>query len=369
MNSTPHPSAQLEPDHIALIRNAAPAAEQARQLLPGQLELIYQQQWFKVLTPKQYGGLQLDLNQEVRLIEALAWADGSLGWVITLCTGAGWFGGFLDPELAQEIFAQRDVCLAGSGAPTGTAEMNGDSYTINGTWKYASGALNTTHFTANCKITQQGNIITDERGEPLILSFVFPKQEVTVIPAWVYSGMVSTGSHSFEVKSVTIPAKRAFRINARFMKVTAPLYTYPFHQLAEATLAVNLSGMAIHFTDLCKEAFAKKQIDKNLNSLQISELNDILISSIKNLNVVREAFYHGLDNSWANYANNNQIQQQQNLQIVSRTSRQLAKKSIQVVDNLFPYCGLEAARTSSELNRVWRDIHTASQHSLLTFSV
>jgi hypothetical protein len=35
------------------------------------------------------------------------------------------------------------------------------------------------------------------------------------------------------------------------------------------------------------------------------------------------------------------------------------------VDTLFPYCGLYAAREDSEINRVWRDFHTASQHALL----
>ncbi|MFA9217817.1 MAG: hypothetical protein ACEQSK_12030, partial [Sphingomonadaceae bacterium] len=35
------------------------------------------------------------------------------------------------------------------------------------------------------------------------------------------------------------------------------------------------------------------------------------------------------------------------------------------VDELYPYCGLHAAREDSAFNRVWRDFHTASQHALL----
>jgi alkylation response protein AidB-like acyl-CoA dehydrogenase len=364
-----HPSIQLEPDQIDLIRKTAPIAEQARQLTPEQLELAYQQQWFKMLVPKQYGGLEMDLNNEVRLIEALAWADGSLGWVITLCTGAGWFGGFLDPQYAKQIFSDRTVCLAGSGAPTGTATETNDGYLINGTWKYASGALNTTHFTANCNIIQNGHLLLDENGEQLILPFVFEKEEVKVIPAWAYTGMVATGSHSFEVKNVHVPAKRAFKIDPHFIRINKPLYLYPFHQLAEATLAANISGMAIHFIDLCETAFADKRVSKKLNLSQAAELNDVLGWSIHRLNQTRNAFYEDLDRSWKNYANNEPAGQTENLQRVSSASRKLAKKSRQIVDELYPYCGLDAARTHSDLNRVWRDIHTASQHSLLTFSV
>lgn len=363
-----HPSNKLQPNWIELIRRTAPLAEQARQLLPEQLELIYQQHWFKMLVPKQYGGLGLALNEEVRLIEALAWADGSLGWLTTLCTGAGWFGGFLEPGFAKEIFADRTVCLAGSGTPTGTAAITNNGYTINGTWKYASGALNTTHFTANCNIIKNGEPVLDDAGQQLILPFVFTKQEVNVIPAWAYTGMVATGSHSFEVKNVDIPAQRAFKIDPAYAKVNEPLYIYPFRQLAEATLAVNMSGMAIHFIDLCRDTFAEKRISKNLNEAQVAELNDRLTWAINGLNETRTPFYEALDRSWLNFAEADTLNQQQDLQSVGSTSLKMAKTARQIVDELFPYCGLDAARTHSELNRVWRDIHTASQHSLFTFS-
>lgn len=369
MEITSHPSQLLHPDCITSIRDNAAAAEQARQLLPQQLELIYQQQWFKILTPKKYSGLELDLNQEVRLIEALAWADGSIGWVVTLCTGAGWFGGFLDPKLAKEIFADRSVCLAGSGAPTGTATPTKNGYLVNGSWRYASGALNTTHFTANCKIVENGEPVLKPDGEELIIPFVFKKNEVNVLPAWSYTGMVATGSHSFEVNNVEVAVNRTFKIDPEFRLVDKPLYTYPFHQLAEATLAVNISGMAIHFIDLCKIIFAQKQRNKNLNELQIKELNDLLDWSIYRMNEVRTAFYEAVDKSWLNYADTNDLDKNENLQAVSFTSRKLAKKARQIVDELYYYCGLEAARTTSEINRVWRDVHTASQHSLLTFEV
>ena len=34
---------------------------------------------------------------------------------------------------------------------------------------------------------------------------------------------------------------------------------------------------------------------------------------------------------------------------------------------LYPFSGLEAAKTHTELNRVWRDFNTVSQHALLIF--
>jgi alkylation response protein AidB-like acyl-CoA dehydrogenase len=366
MDMTAHPSAQLQPEWTATIRGHAAAAEKAGKLLPEQLDVAYKQQWFKMLTPAVYGGMELSLPNEVRLIEAISWADGSMGWAITLCTGAGWFGGFLNSELSAAIFADEKVCLAGSGAPTGTATITANGYLVNGTWKYASGALHATHFTTNCIICDDNGPVLDVEGKQTVKSFLFKASEVTVLPAWNYTGMMATGSHSFEIKNVLVPAERTFIINQKFATIDNPLYTYPFHQLAEATLAVNISGLAIHFVDLCDGVFAEKCKNKNLNMAQVAELSDVISRSAAELNQVRNSFYQAVDRSWSGFINN-AADHADDLLEVSNTSRRLAKISRQTVDDLYPYCGMIAASTTTEINRVWRDLHTASQHALLTF--
>jgi len=109
-----HPSYHLKPEWVKIIRDAAPDAEKAGMLQPGQLELIYEQGWFKFLVPKVYSGLQLALPDMVRLEESLAWANGSVGWVVTLCSGAGWFGGFLSPKIAQKLLSNPHLCRYGN---------------------------------------------------------------------------------------------------------------------------------------------------------------------------------------------------------------------------------------------------------------
>jgi hypothetical protein len=36
------------------------------------------------------------------------------------------------------------------------------------------------------------------------------------------------------------------------------------------------------------------------------------------------------------------------------------------VGGIYPYCGLRAAQEDSDINRAWRDFHTASQHALFS---
>jgi len=359
-----HPSQNLKPEWVDIIRKAAPAAEQAGKLQPDQLALVYEQGWFIFLVPQAYSGLQLPLPQMVRLEESLAWANGSLGWVVTLCSGAGWFGGFLNADFAAGIMTNPQLCFAGSGASTGTATISGDGYIINGTWKYASGAHHATHITANCIIKNGDETVLNDEGEPLVLPFVFDRKDVSVFPAWKYVGMMATGSDAYEVKDLYVDKNRCFRIDPEYTVVNEPLYRYPFLQLAEATLAANLSGLAVHFLDLCGPAFAERMKNPRLTEHQKEYIQQLLAEQTILVNEARAAFYKAVDYSWNTFES---AGGDNGLHEVSVMSRKLAKVSRDSVDKLYTYCGLSAANPDTEINQVWRDLHTAGQHSLLTF--
>ncbi|MDB5153779.1 MAG: Acyl-CoA dehydrogenase, partial [Mucilaginibacter sp.] len=266
------------------------------------------------------------------------------------------------------VFNDNKVCLAGSGAAGGTADITEIGYIINGTWKYASGAHHATYITANCIIKKDGEPVLDDDGQPLILPFIFDKKDVNILPAWKYIGMVATGSDAFEIKNLAVESNRQFKIDPSAAIVSNPLYQYPFLQLAEATLAVNLSGIAIHFMDLCKGVFNEKMKQPRLTSEQKTFLINEFNRSKNDINLLREYFYEAVDQSWIAIQNNNAVSDEQ-LNRVSFTSRKLAQLARESVDRLYPLCGLIAASTDTEINRAWRDLHTASQHALLTFAI
>ncbi|MFD2144166.1 acyl-CoA dehydrogenase [Mucilaginibacter antarcticus] len=366
-NNPPHPSTFINAEDVRIIRNTAAEAEELGLLHPAQLAIIYQQQWFKLLVPNAYTGRQISLSELVRLQEAISWTDGSMGWVVTLCSGAGWFGGFIGADVGKQIFSNPYVCLAGSGAVGGTAEITENGYIVNGSWKYASGAHHATHITANCRIIQNGETVLGVDGEPLVLPFVLDKLDVAILPAWKYIGMVATGSDAFEVKDLHVPPNRQFKIDPSAVVIDAPLYHYPFLQLAEATLAVNLSGIALHFIDCCADVFKDRMNHPRLTAEQKAILMDELALANKEMDQLRQPFFAAVDASWQSIAKNNSVPDAQ-LREVSATSRKLATSARQIVDRLYPLCGLIAAAPDTEINRAWRDLHTASQHALLTFA-
>ena len=56
------------------------------------------------------------------------------------------------------------------------------------------------------------------------------------------------------------------------------------------------------------------------------------------------------------------------LEDLSMVCKALVKTALKSVDELYPYTGMTGADPSADINRIWRDIHTASQHQLFTFN-
>jgi len=356
----------LTPTWQEKVRAFAAQSEEMGALHPEILTLAYQENWFKLFVPAIYGGAGKKLPEILRLEEELAEADGSLGWTVTLCAGAAWFAGFLDNELAKEVFADPRVCFAGSGAVGGTAVKSSNGYLVNGHWKYASGALHATIFTANCLLkNDDGSDVLDVDGNPEIKSFILKKAEVEILAGWSYFGLIATGSHAFEVNNLEVPLNRTFKINDT-IEVSDEGFDYPFLQLAETTLAVNSLGMANHFIRLVEDAFFSRSGLKRYQENQITYFTSVLDTCKAEVSDVKIEFYAAFDQSWEQLINTGIIDTNVLLQ-VSALSRKLAHACRRSADLLFPYCGLEAAKKDSEINRVWRDMHTASQHALLTF--
>jgi hypothetical protein len=350
-----HPSTIITSRQADLIREHALAAEQLKQLHPEQLEMIYQQKWFQLFVPKSMGGLELSFPEILQLEESLAWADGSLGWTITLCAGAGWFIGFLNPKLADTVFSNGKVCLAGSGKPNGIAKKVKDGYEISGTWNYATGAPHATAFTANCVIEENGKSLVNEKGELLIRPFFFLRDEVLLHDNWKSMGMIATASQAFEVKQLKVSEERIFILDSQYAVIDSPLFQYPFMPLAEATLAMNVSGMTIRFLDLCEDIFSRKATEPMHGKLEEAK---------QDFFKARESLYSSVEESWNKCKQSFPVEDGL-LQDITIACRQIVSEGRKTINGLYPCCGLAALDPSSEINRLWRNFHTATQHSLL----
>jgi indole-3-acetate monooxygenase len=351
------PASMDLPDLTPLTANAALADAQGR-LQPEQLDLIHAQGWLLMLAPRAVGGGERPLPEVVRLEEAVAAADGSCSWFLTLCAGAGWFAGFLPPALAKAVLATPRACLAGSGAATGVADREGTGWRVNGRWGHATGAPQATHFTFNARLQQDGLPLLDAQGQPRVRAFILPAAEVQWEPTWHSIGLRASASHAFTLQDVRAADEQAFDIDPARATAPGPLYRFPFRAFAFVTLAANLLGLARRFTELARPVITRRTVahaaDVSAARCQAAE---------HALDQARDTFYVALDAAWAR-AQVGAAVSDTNARELETLSQALAQCCRDAVATLYPCCGLEAADPRSHLNRVWRDFHTATQHAI-----
>jgi len=342
----------ISAEDLALLNGEAAAAESLGCLTDRQLDLIFKNGLFKIFVPKSLGGLEMELPEALRLEEELSSLDGSLGWTITLCSGASWFVGFLDPSVVPEVFADAAVCFGGSGMASGVATRQGDGYVVNGDWKYATGAPHNTIFTANCLVMDKAGPVLDRAGQPVVGSFYFRRDEVELLEDWDTMGLKATASHSFRVRDCRVGPERSFVIDPFHAVMDGPIYRFPFVQFAELTLAANYLGMFRKFLNLAADSMSDSMPDSVL---------DVFREAKTVLNVQAQKFYGLADTSWHQLSHTGEIPPSM-LGEISFVSKKMVQEGYGMISALYPRTGMQGAMYSQPINRIWRDLFTASQH-------
>lgn len=312
------------------------------------LTWIAENNLWNLWVPKNHGGLELPFSEGLSKLQELAKIDGSLGWTVTLCSGANYFIGNLEPETAKEIFQKpRTTILGGSGGISGKAEKIGDDYKINGTWQYATGAPYLSHFTLNAEIFEKGRPLPDENGSPKVRSFVLPREEVEVIEDWNTMGLKASATHSFKVENALVPGRFSFVYNKFYQP--QDIFKIPFSIFADLTLWVNYVGMAEHFLE---EARAVRPVDAR------SSLKESI--SICNQKIVQYA--EGIEEK---------IMTQKNIdphymEEIHKTASNSVKNISRNIIELYPYLGVKASREDHPLHHIFCDFFTATQHHIFT---
>lgn len=356
---------QLNEQTIAVIRDSQAKSILAKQLVAEQLDLIYKNNWFNIWVPVEYKGLNLNFIDGFRLIKNLAYWDGAFSWTVTLCSGANMFSGFIEYEVAREVFENPKVCFGGSGRANGKAVFEDGKYHLTGVWQYATGAPHLTHFTLNAFVYDGEIQRIDEQGEPVVYSFFVPREYVLIHYDWDTFGLECTASHSFSLEKVAIDKGYAFKLTPSSRKVDNTLYKIPFMTFAELTLLPNYLGMYKRFLDLVEKYF----FDKSKNTDWAEKYSKIRFRQVDRYQQKAELYEQKAEmlilQLWEQVSVDAGNISQELLTEIATESRRMVREIREAVATLFPLVGISGAQKDNELNIVFRNIFTATQHSLL----
>ena len=129
---------------------------------------------FRLLAPREVGGLELDQVTFLRVVEAASYADGSLGWCVMIGGGYATFAGMLPPPGSHDIFGDPATIAAGAFRPKGVAEEVDGGFRVTGRWPLASGSTHANWYVAGCVVVRDRQPVIGPGGLPLMREVFFP---------------------------------------------------------------------------------------------------------------------------------------------------------------------------------------------------
>jgi alkylation response protein AidB-like acyl-CoA dehydrogenase len=350
-------------DELAgMFRDSAAEGDRLARLPKHIVRALVQHGLFRLWVPKRCAGFELDLPEALRIYEAAARLDGSIGWAVMIGSGGGLFAAYLDAVTANSIYARPEAVIAGSGAPDGRAQREKGGYRVSGCWHYASGAHYATTFTASCLVMDGGTLVFGPDGKPLVRAMAFEAPQVAILPVWDPTGMRGTGSDDFEVRDAFVPESRSFSVFTDAPRETGPLYRLPFGVLTELPITAVAVGIARHALD----AFASLAHVKKIHGAGTPLMSDPAVQSTFGAAYATWQLAKSLLESLAHKAWDaalaNRTLSPKDLAEITGGCVFCVARLRAALGELMALTGMTAIQPESELARAWRDFQALAAH-------
>lgn len=348
------------------IRARADEIEKARRLPADLARSLARAGAFRMLVPRDVGGLELAPGAALRAIEAAGAADASAGWCVMIGATTGLNAAWLPLDTAREIFGPPDTIAGGVFAPMGKAVRDGDDYVLEGRWQWASGS-------ANCDWLLAGAIVF-ENGAPKKLpggmvddrKLIFPASAATLNDTWHVTGLCGTGSGEMAVSGLRVPARRATSYVESGPRAAGALYAFPvFGLLALGIAAVALGNARSAIDDLIGLAGGKQPQGSRRTLAERGSAQTVLATAEADWRSARALFYATVDEAWQVAQAMGQVDLRQRA-LLRLAATNATRKSADVTRAMYDLAGGSSVFLSSPLQRRFRDAHVATQHLMVS---
>ncbi|WP_461585032.1 acyl-CoA dehydrogenase family protein [Tepidiphilus sp. HLB4] len=246
---------------------------------------------YRALVARRFGGDEKSPAEFCQLIERIAQADGSAGWVASFGIG-GIYLSALPLTTLEKIYANGpDVVFAGGIFPPQPAEVVDGGFKVNGRWSWVSGCM-------GAELIGAGILPRSGENTSLPRMAVMPREKVTIEQNWEVMGLLGTGSHDIVIKDVIVPEEWTF-IRGGTSSLETPLYRYPALSFAAQVLTVVGLGIARAAIDeVLNMASGRVSVTgaPNLGERVYAQLEIAKIEA--ELRSARAWFYEAIDDVW-----------------------------------------------------------------------
>jgi alkylation response protein AidB-like acyl-CoA dehydrogenase len=319
----------------------------------------------RMLMPVTLDGGAADIMTFNRVIEVLAAADASTAWCMAQSLASSHSAGFLDPQIARDVFgAPRAIVAWGPpGGPTRAQAVDG-GYNVTGKWRFASGSANATWMGGHSQVYERdGSPRLDAAGRPVMRTMLFRPSQATIHDTWHVIGLRGTASNDYDVKDLFVPELHTtWRDQPSDRRESGPLYNIPLLTL----YGIGFSGVALGIADASLSAFMTlaqtKRPGAGLGSQQVLRDNAVIQSKVAQatgrLSGARALLHQSLRDIWETSSNSGafSLAQRAMLRVAITGAMDSARE---VVDFAYHAAGTNGIFQGGAFERRFRDIHTA----------
>ncbi len=346
------------------LRAAAGEIEAARRIPAAWSARFAAAGFYRIFVPEAYGGLELPPADFVRVVETLAQADGSAAWVVFIGASSGSVLAYLPEASAREIFHSPDVMLAGVFAPRGQAVAGDGGFRVDGRWQWGSGTQNADWVMGGCQVLRDGEPECLPSGAPRSRMMLAPRDEIEFFDTWDVSGLCGTGSTDFAMNDLWIPEGRAVGLSGD-RSIDSPLYAFPNFGLLAMGIAAVACGLARAAIDELVDLADAKTPTGSQRSLanRPAAQADVATAEAK-LRAGRAWFFETIEAAWEVAGREGRIPVEARRDLRLATAHAV-RESARAVDLMYNLAGGSSVYRRSPLQRIFRDVHVATQHMMV----
>lgn len=336
--------------------------EQARTLPADLVTRFREAGLFSMALPAAFGGLECAPLTVVEVVEEISRADPSAGWSVLIGQGAG-FLAWLAPSVAADLVAAHPApVIASSMAPAGRGEEVDGGYRLTGRWPFTSGCVHSDLLMAGFVVTRDGRPATAPGGAPVQRMAFVPATEVDVIDTWRVAGLRGTGSHDVAVRGSVVPAELTADPFFEQARQPGPLYgasMFSFLMTMMAGFPLGVGRRALDEFHLAAHRRTKQPAGTSMAEEPVTQAAILRCESA--LRAARALVVEALGAVEAAVMSGNGAPPPVRARLAGAVVHAMTTAR-DVVETAFHSCGASSLYARHPLQRLFRDIHAASQH-------
>jgi alkylation response protein AidB-like acyl-CoA dehydrogenase len=310
----------------------------------------------RMMTPKSMGGLEADPVTSARVFEEIARFDSAASWILQAANSGDFYCARLPDEGAEEIYAGGpDNMIALSVHPPMQATRVDGGYRVSGQSHLGSGISDADWIM----------VLVQTTGDMGLRGAFLPKGDVAVVDTWDSMGMRGTDSNTASIEDAFVPTNRTWPLEPTFepgSHFAGPLYRYPSLGEGIVVLAPVALGVARLAIDEFKRLALGKTPFMSATSLSERPMAQIALGKAEGvLSAARAFFYVTATEAWERTVAGKASTREEKGKLMLAAVH-LMQSCVEAVDQVCGVAGTSGIYTRSQLERAFRDVHTARHH-------